>query len=159
MNWYSGGPNGSAQVCVGDAAARVLRRRMAQVRRRGDRLDAGSPDSELHALRIRVKRLRYALEFLAPLYPKAAARLLPRLVELQDGLGRRQDAVIAARQLRELAGADQGFPQGTRLALGELAAQRRAQAEPERASITAAYAAARGKPWRRMRRALAADRD
>ena len=151
----SGGPNGTAGLTVGDAAARVLRRRMAQVRRRGDRLDAHTPDAELHALRIRVKRLRYALEFLAPLYPKAAARLLPRLVALQDGLGRRQDAVIAARQFRMLAHVDQGLPPGTRLAMGELAALRRAELEPERASITAAYAAARGKPWRRMRRALA----
>ncbi|MDE2639541.1 MAG: CHAD domain-containing protein, partial [Chloroflexota bacterium] len=148
-----------AEIRAGDAAARVLRRRMAQVRRRGDRLDAGSPDAELHALRIRVKRLRYALEFLAPLYPKAAARLLPRLVELQDGLGRHQDAVIAARQLRDLAGAGPRFPQGTRRALTELAARRRAEAEPERASIAAAYAAARGKPWRRMKRALAAQAD
>lgn len=155
----SGGPDGTAEIRAGDAAARELRRRMAQVRRRGDRLDAGSPDAELHALRIRVKRLRYALEFLAPLYPKAAARLLPRLVELQDGLGRRQDAVIAARQLRDLAGATQRFPQGTRLALTELAARRRAEAEPERASIAAAYAAARGKPWRRMKRAVAAQAD
>ena len=155
----SGGPNGTAEIRAGDAAARVLRRRMARVRRRGDRLEPGSPDAELHALRIRVKRLRYALEFLAPLYPKAAARLLPRLVELQDGLGRRQDAVIAARQLRDLAGADQGFPPGTRAALDELAARRRAEAEPERASIAAAYAVARGKPWRRMKRALTAHTD
>ncbi len=155
----SGGPNGSADLRAGDAAARALRRRMARVRRRGDRLDARSPDADLHALRIRVKRLRYALEFLAPLYPKAAGRLLPRLVELQDGLGRRQDAVIAARQLRELAGADQGFPRRTRSALDELAARRRAEAEPERAGIAAAYAAARGKPWRRMTRALAAQAD
>ena len=151
----SGGPNGASEVSVGAGAARVLTRRMAQVRRRGDRLDAHTPDAELHALRIRVKRLRYALEFLAPLYPKAAARLLPRLVALQDGLGRRQDAVIAARQFRMLAHVDQGLPPGTRLAMGELAALRRAELEPERASITAAYAAARGKPWRRMRRALA----
>ncbi len=151
----SGGTNGTGEVSVGAGAARVLARRMAQVRRRGDRLDAHTPDAELHALRIRVKRLRYALEFLAPLYPKAAARLLPRLVALQDGLGRRQDAVIAARQFRMLAHVDQGLPPGTRLAMGELAALRRAELEPERASITAAYAAARGKPWRRMRRALA----
>ena len=151
----SGGTNGAGEVSVGAGAARVLTRRMAQVRRRGDRLDAETPDTELHALRIRVKRLRYALEFLAPLYPQAAARLLPRLVALQDGLGRRQDAVIAARQFRMLAHVDQGLPPGTRLAMGELAALRRAEIEPERASITAAYAAARRKPWRRMRRALA----
>ena len=131
---------------------------MAQVRRRGDRLDAETPDADLHALRIRVKRLRYALEFLAPLYPKAAARLLPRLVALQDGLGRRQDAVIAARQFRMLAHVDQGLPPGTRLAMGALAAQRRAEIEPERASIAAAYAAVRRKPWRRMKRALAEHR-
>ncbi len=152
----SGGPNGRAERSVGDVAARVLRRRMAQVRRRGDRLNAQSPDADLHALRIRVKRLRYALEFLAPLYPKAAARLLPCLVALQDGLGRRQDAVISARQIRALADADHRLAPGARLAMGELAAQRRAEIEPERASIAAAYAAARGKPWRRMQRALAA---
>jgi CHAD domain-containing protein len=155
----AGGPNGATEPGVGEGAPRALRRRMAQVRRRGDRLDAGSPDAELHALRIRVKRLRYALEFLAPLYPKAAAGLLPGLVELQDGLGRHQDAVIAARHLGGLSDADPNLPQRTRLALGDLAARRHAQAEPERTSIAAAYAAVRGKPWRRMKRALAADMD
>ena len=34
----------------------------------GDRLDAKSPASELHKLRIRAKRLRYAIEFVAEIY-------------------------------------------------------------------------------------------
>ncbi len=54
---------------------------------------------ELHALRIRAKRARYALEFLSDLTGKPGKRLVKRLVELQDLLGSHQDAVVAAERI------------------------------------------------------------
>jgi CHAD domain-containing protein len=60
-------------------------------------LDAASPDEELHAARIKVKRARYAAELSGNRgYVKAAKAL-------QDVLGRHQDAVVAAERLRDLA--------------------------------------------------------
>ena len=60
-------------------------------------LDDGSADEDLHAVRIHVKRARYAAELAgAGAYVKAAKAL-------QDVLGEHQDAVVAAERLRDLA--------------------------------------------------------
>ena len=60
-------------------------------------LDDASSDEELHAVRIRVKRARYAAELAgADAYVKAAK-------VLQDVLGEHQDAVVATERLRNLA--------------------------------------------------------
>jgi CHAD domain-containing protein len=60
-------------------------------------------DSGLHKLRIRGKRARYAAELAQPGAGKKAARFVSAAKELQDILGEHQDAVVAVRQLRELA--------------------------------------------------------
>jgi len=57
-----------------------------------------------HRARIRVKRLRYAIEFFAGLFPdKKARRLVATLGRLQDRLGHLNDIAVAARLLREHA--------------------------------------------------------
>ena len=47
----------------------------------------------LHALRVDAKRLRYAIEFLAPVLGPRHELLVERLVALQDHLGALNDAV------------------------------------------------------------------
>ncbi|MBK8914752.1 MAG: CHAD domain-containing protein [Phycisphaerales bacterium] len=49
---------------------------------------------EMHALRIAVKRLRYAIELLEPAFADGHARLLARCKQLQDVLGRHHDLVM-----------------------------------------------------------------
>lgn len=144
--------NGTASV--GAVAPRLLKHRINAVRRRADRIRPHSPDADLHALRIRVKRLRYAFEFLAPLYPRPAARLLPRLVALQDGLGRHQDACVSVAQLQTLAASADPLPPATIFAMGELAARHRHRAVAERHAVAGLDASLRGKPWRGLRHAL-----
>ena len=60
-------------------------------------LDDASHDQELHAVRIHVKRARYAAELAGFANYVQAAKVL------QDVLGEHQDAVVAAERLRELA--------------------------------------------------------
>jgi len=61
----------------------------------------------LHALRIGLKRLRYALEFFTPLLePRPTARLLERLTEMQDTLGQLNDLANAGGLLMNCAGED-----------------------------------------------------
>src|SRR5207248_604105 len=60
-------------------------------------------------LRVRTKRLRYALETLRSLGDRSTRELLGRLEGLQDTLGKGQDAVTAIDWLRELA-ATRGVP-------------------------------------------------
>ncbi|MDO9244469.1 MAG: CHAD domain-containing protein, partial [Rhodocyclaceae bacterium] len=63
--------------------------------------------SSLHALRIDIKRLRYALEFFTPLAsPKALRRMLLHLTRLQDALGQINDLASAGELLMSCADAD-----------------------------------------------------
>jgi CHAD domain-containing protein len=75
-------------------------------------------DEDLHAIRIRAKRARYAAEALVPAFGKRARRFAGSAAELQGVLGRHQDAVIAAAWLRDEA-ARAGA--GTAFVAGELA--------------------------------------
>jgi CHAD domain-containing protein len=70
---------------------------------------------------LKAKRLRYAAEFFAPLFPgKHASRFIRRLAVLQERLGVFNDAAVAASLLRELNG-NPGYAAG--LVLGFTAAR------------------------------------
>jgi CHAD domain-containing protein len=62
--------------------------------------------ADFHGTRIRLKRLRYALEFVSEIYERRTAKYLRHVVKLQDALGLMQDARVAAARLRELATAE-----------------------------------------------------
>jgi inorganic triphosphatase YgiF len=83
-------------------AAALLERRHRKARKLGRRLADASP-AERHRLRIRLKKLRYAAEFSRGLFSlKRADRYARRLADLQDALGRLNDAAIGERLLAEL---------------------------------------------------------
>jgi len=87
-----------------DVSARLLEKRHLQLLKRGENI-AGLTPPERHALRIAAKKLRYAAEFLAHLYPGAESRAyLGALAELQDILGVLNDHVVTRRLLEELQG-------------------------------------------------------
>jgi CHAD domain-containing protein len=58
-------------------------------------------DAELHLVRIRTKRVRYAAEAVAPVFGKRASAFARGAAELQGTLGEHQDAVVAQAWLRE----------------------------------------------------------
>jgi len=73
-------------------------RRVIQPGERFVTLDA----AQRHALRIRIKELRYALDFFASLYAAPTVKsYLGALSQLQDHLGLLNDAVVASRLLDE----------------------------------------------------------
>ena len=87
-------------------AARALRHRQKRLAGVGDDLSE-LPIAELHALRIQGKRLRYAAEFFAPLFPgRPTRRYIRRLSAVQERLGRLNDASVAASLMAELGSAD-----------------------------------------------------
>lgn len=79
-------------------ARKELRRLVRDVRRLGDT----PSDTDLHALRIRVKRARYAVELAGGSAPEAEP-LIESAKSLQDILGEHQDTVVAERLLFEEA--------------------------------------------------------
>lgn len=96
--WLELGPwrfKARARGPVRDLAQSQLDRQWRKVRRRGGDLGSLDADAE-HQLRIDVKKLRYAAEFLAPLYPDGRrGRFIAALKELQERLGVANDARIA----------------------------------------------------------------
>jgi CHAD domain-containing protein len=114
-------------------AAAMLERRWRKLRKRGERLDSLDL-AAFHALRIEAKRLRYAAELFAPLWPgKRARRLLKRLAALQDSMGLANDAVVARELVASLPGGSAGRAWAVGLldgwALARLATARREAAE------------------------------
>lgn len=59
-------------------------------------------DAQLHALRIRGKRLRYTAELGAELFGKRTSKLLKAAKQFQDVLGQHQDACVADERVRGL---------------------------------------------------------
>ncbi len=59
-------------------------------------------DDQLHALRIRGKRLRYAAELVEPVGGKPVRRLIKATKAFQDVLGDHQDTVVAEAEVRRL---------------------------------------------------------
>jgi CHAD domain-containing protein len=88
----------------------------------------------LHAARIRAKRVRYAAEAVSPVFGKRAKAFAEAAVELQDVLGEHQDAVVAGGWLREAA--DSG---GDAFVAGQLAAAEAQAAASSREAVPAAW--------------------
>ena len=91
----------AGDVPVARAGREAVRRAQRRLRKRGRAVGGRFEAEDLHALRIRAKRLRYLVEALAPFTGRAGRRLVAQLTELQDVLGRFNDAIIAAATVRE----------------------------------------------------------
>jgi CHAD domain-containing protein len=111
-----------------------------KLRRDERQLGAAPSDEELHGLRIRGKRARYAAELLEG---KRAARFVDTAKELQDVLGEHQDAIVAEARLRSLLGPRSTTAQA--VAVGRLVERERVRQGDTRAGWPAV--------WKRLDRA------
>ena len=98
---------------IGKFSGHSLDELYAQVRKRGKRAH-GEYDAQTHKLRIALKKLRYAAEFFAPLYPpKKSAKFIKSLKLLLDELGAANDAHGVDEVLKRLGdGAELRFAKG-----------------------------------------------
>ncbi len=136
------------------AAPALIGTRYKKLRKAASRLTAESSMQDYHGVRGRIKKLRYAIESLAPVYGKPADALLRSLRRLQDPLGEQQDAHVTLARLHALArqpkadlGAETLFLMG-RMAEGHAAAGARGRDDFEKR-----YPKLR-KRWKRLRRRL-----
>src|SRR5262249_60788983 len=119
------------------------RRRFRPVRKGGDAIRPSSPPEDFHALRIRCKRFRYAVEFVSPLAPKPSEKLIRRLVAVQDCLGEHQDAQVAMQRLRAMA-EEEGLPPRAVFLLGRIDERYEIRARGLREAFPKVYAGIRG---------------
>ena len=139
-----GARNPQLTALAGQPAAAVLtelaRGPWQKLRAAARRVEPGGADEELHQVRIRAKRARYAAEVAALAVGRPAQRFAKAVAKLQDGLGELQDAVVAEAWLRSAAA---GAPRPVVLAAGQLVAMERADAERARGSWRDAWRAVR----------------
>src|SRR5262252_660578 len=87
-----------------------LRQRIDVVRRSGSRIQRREEFDRVaqrHRARIAAKKLRYAVEFFAPLYSRPrASDYIDALAKLQEALGKLNDLATAGRLVSELAPKD-----------------------------------------------------
>jgi CHAD domain-containing protein len=132
----------------------LIERRFRSVRKAAGAIGPESPPADYHRLRIRGKRLRYALEFLGDLYPGHTQPLIRRLVALQDLLGEHQDAEVAIARLRGLVREGDELRPETVFAMGAIAERYRQRAAALRAEFPAARARVTGRQWKALRDVL-----
>ncbi|MBI1774688.1 MAG: CHAD domain-containing protein [Proteobacteria bacterium] len=90
---HAGPPSAAEAMSARDFARHMLHRRHKRVRRFARNAAELSPEA-LHALRIQVKKLRYAAEFVSGLFPRRRVKSYLRdLARLQQDLGAINDAV------------------------------------------------------------------
>jgi len=149
--------SGPASLPALAVAPDLIEARWASVRKAAKQLGQSATAEDYHRLRIRGKRLRYALEFLTDVYAGRARPVLKQLVALQDVLGLHQDAVVAIERLRALTverGAE--LAPETIFAMGEIAERYRQNVADLRKEVPPAYQSVSGKRWTSFRQHIEA---
>jgi CHAD domain-containing protein len=93
----------SADEPAGEAIPKLVRRPWHRLAKRAKALGDEPSNEQLHEVRIRTKRVRYAAEAAAPIVGKPARAFANAASSLQDVLGDLNDSVVAARWLDDWA--------------------------------------------------------
>lgn len=144
-------PIPDADLPLDEDAPRRLKRAHRKLGKRADNLSESSPSESFHRARIAAKRLRYAAEFLEPVYGKPARQLIAAATNLQDLLGDHQDGIVHTQRIHEaVAECASQWPPETSVAMGQLlqweaqhAADLRAQFKEKYRDVNSA--------WKRLR--------
>jgi CHAD domain-containing protein len=152
-------PGPEAEAHALDYARRLIWKRYRKVCRLGMRIDDATPDPEVHELRIQCKKLRYLMEFFAPLFGrKKLAALIKALKALQDRLGAFNDYAVqqAALEafLRDLGSGDARGAVEIAKSVGALIAILHRRQDEARTRIAASFAGFDGRETRAGFRAL-----
>jgi CHAD domain-containing protein len=148
-------PRGDGAKPVAAVGRRAIKRTMRKLMDRGDAIGDVPEADELHALRIRGKRLRYVLEALKPISGAPGKKLTRKLVRLQDVLGRFNDSMVAATFLRAyLDGPGGNADADERATLVALADRELRRAGAAQSDFARAWNRFTGKATLRERRAL-----
>ena len=83
-----------AMKLVRDIAPAIINDKFEAVIAQGHKVIANPQLKEFHRLRIQMKKLRYACEFMAPAYDGVLEPFIERTIAIQDCLGEIQDAVF-----------------------------------------------------------------
>jgi len=104
--------------------------------------DKNCSNKDLHRIRIRAKRARYAAELAENSIGKPASQFIRQIKKFQDLLGRHQDAAITEQRLRELLRSSKSVRAG--FSVGQIVERLRTKREHVRDRFSAC--------WRKVRK-------
>ena len=131
-------PSTTTEQPLAPFAAELLRKRWRRLKRAGAAMK-GLDSTALHEMRLDAKRLRYAAEPFAAIWPgRATKRFTRRLAELQEALGLANDATVARHLAMRLAGLGAGG-----FAIGAVTGFAAGRAEGSRIAANGAWKALR----------------
>jgi CHAD domain-containing protein len=110
-----------------------------KLRKAGRSLDGSSSDADLHRVRVKAKRARYAAELAEPLAGKPATRFIKKAKRFQDIVGGHQDAVVAEQRIRAVVGSTRASK--VAVAAGRLVEREREIRRDARKAMPKAWAA------------------
>jgi triphosphatase len=153
---FASSRNAAALIVVPD----LIHERYRKLRKVARRLTAESSMTEFHEVRVRAKKLRYALEVVAPTYAKRANRMLAALHKLQSKLGTQHDADVIARYLTQLAShPPANFTPATLFMMGRMAEVQAREAVRMGKRVARPWRRVRGKHWKTLRSRMEKRRD
>lgn len=140
---------------VGEILSELIRPFYRQVLKAGRRVKQSPTPKNYHRLRLRCKRLRYALEFASDRHNQGVAPYLKRLVRLQQVLGDYNDTIVGRANIR--AWVDHPaipLPAAAILLLGALEERLRRHGNSRLRRFPGRFRDFAKRPWRPLARAL-----
>jgi len=134
------------------AVPELIRKRYRKLRQCARRLTRESSLEQFHKVRVRTKKLRYAVEVVAPTYGRPAEKMLAALYKLQSRLGTQHDADVVARYLTHLAiDPPQTFTAATIFMMGRMAEGHATEAVRMGPKVERPWRKVRGRRWKAVR--------
>jgi CHAD domain-containing protein len=138
----------------------LIHKRYRKLRKCADQLTPESTLTQFHKVRVRAKKLRYALEVIAPTCAKPTEEMLSALRKLQGRLGTQHDSAVIAQYLTELATRrPANFSAATLFAMGRMAERHAREAARLRDKIERPWHKVRGRRWKALRSRMRELRD
>jgi CHAD domain-containing protein len=138
------------QAMTATVARAVIRSTARKLRKRADALDETSSAAAFHAVRIRAKRLRYALHAFGSLYGDAAREYGHALARLQHVLGEFHDSAVRTEMFAELVTHGRRVPAATSFLIGRLVERDQRHFEKCRRRFAKAYRRICRRRWRAL---------
>jgi CHAD domain-containing protein len=109
---------------------------------------------EFHKVRIRTKRLRYALDAFGSLYGDPAREYLTALAKLQHVLGEYHDSAVRAGSFAELVSSGRSVPAATSFLVGRLVERDQGEIRKWQRKFSRAYRRTKRRRWRELLTAM-----
>jgi CHAD domain-containing protein len=135
-------------------AQELIRSTARKLRKRADRLTDDSTADDFHKVRIRAKRLRYALDAFGSLYGDPAREYLRALARLQHVLGEYHDSTVRAGLFAELVTSGRRVPAATSFLVGRLVERDQGKFRECQQKFSKAYRRIKRRRWRELQTAM-----